>query len=155
MAAALTQDTAPVRRTRRSRHPAAFVRRLRGDGTLARRRWRTGYVRSIVALDALCGLVAGLAGYTLRFDQVPGMSEDAAQGVVAGVALGLPVVWVLAMFATAATSSGSSGSARRSSAGCLPAPVWTLAAVGDRELGIPAGTWPAGSSSRRSRSPPC
>ncbi|MGY1779792.1 sugar transferase [Geodermatophilus sp. SYSU D01036] len=70
-----------------------FASRLRGEGTVARRAWRSGYVRRAVAIDALCAGVAGLVGYGVRF------GPDAAEVTHGSIWFGalLPVVWVTAM----------------------------------------------------------
>src|SRR5688500_7036285 len=46
---------------------SGFTSRLRGEGTLARRAWRSAYVRRIAGGDVLSALVAGAVGYVVRF----------------------------------------------------------------------------------------
>jgi exopolysaccharide biosynthesis polyprenyl glycosylphosphotransferase len=63
--------------------------------TPARHRWRAAYVRSIVAGDALCALVAGLLAYLARF-ATPGAGAGSVDALV--VTLCLPAGWVAAMY---------------------------------------------------------
>ncbi|SEL64291.1 Undecaprenyl-phosphate galactose phosphotransferase, WbaP/exopolysaccharide biosynthesis polyprenyl glycosylphosphotransferase [Blastococcus sp. DSM 46786] len=67
--------------------------RLRGDGTAARRAWRSAYVRRIGLGDALCAAAAAVAGYLVRF----GAEETTTGHTPFLLAVVLPVVWVLAM----------------------------------------------------------
>ncbi len=71
--------------------------RLRGEGTLARRAWRSAYVRRLVLLDALAALVAGMVGSLVPEDG-PLMGLTASTAVV----LALPLVWLGAMLAARA-----------------------------------------------------
>lgn len=71
----------------------SYAARLRGEGTEARRAWRTAYVRRILIADILCAAVAGGAGYLVRFG--PGTSSMPEAS--AWAALSLPVVWVGSM----------------------------------------------------------
>ncbi|MGY1812805.1 sugar transferase [Blastococcus sp. SYSU D00820] len=64
---------------------------LRGDGTVARRAWRTAYVRRLVAGDAACAAIA--TALTLALGPGPGVRPM----VVPGLAVLLPVVWIAAM----------------------------------------------------------
>jgi exopolysaccharide biosynthesis polyprenyl glycosylphosphotransferase len=71
--------------------------RLRGDGTVARRRWRTRYVASIVAGDAACALLAGVAGLLVRFGYDPLSGSGPMHAAI--VTAALPFVWTAAMYA--------------------------------------------------------
>jgi exopolysaccharide biosynthesis polyprenyl glycosylphosphotransferase len=70
----------------------AFTSRLRGEGTLARRAWRSQYVRATVVADAALAGLAGAVGYLVRFGP-----EVAALTGALWIALVLPLVWVGAM----------------------------------------------------------
>ena len=70
----------------------AFAPRLRGEGTTARRAWRTSYVRRALVADAGCAAVAGVVGYVGRF----GAGVDGGS-LSTMIAVLLPVVWVVAM----------------------------------------------------------
>jgi exopolysaccharide biosynthesis polyprenyl glycosylphosphotransferase len=69
--------------------------RLRGEGTRARRAWRSTYVRRVVVLDALSALLAGVVGRLMRFgpegDGVPVPTTST------WLLFALPLVWVTAM----------------------------------------------------------
>ena len=67
------------------------VARLRGEGTEARRAWRTSYVRRIVAGDLLVALVAAVAAR-----EVPASGPLASHGPL-WIVVALPVAWVGAM----------------------------------------------------------
>jgi exopolysaccharide biosynthesis polyprenyl glycosylphosphotransferase len=71
------------------------TRRLRGEGTAARRAWRASYVRRIVLADALCALIGGAAGLFVRMDGAPRISWHSYASF--WLALALPAVWVVAM----------------------------------------------------------
>src|SRR4051812_11768561 len=47
-----------------------FAPRLRGDGTVARRAWRSAYVRRAVVADVASAGVGALVGYLVRFGSV-------------------------------------------------------------------------------------
>ena len=70
---------------------AAFRMEVRQPGTVARRAWRSAYVRRLVAWDALCALAAAGAGLLVRF----GPAQAGTASLV--IALLLPAVWVFAM----------------------------------------------------------
>ncbi|MBN1091254.1 sugar transferase [Blastococcus sp. TML/M2B] len=67
--------------------------RLRGEGTSARRAWRSAYVRRLVAVDALVAAVAAGMGYLVRF----GSADVTPSHVPFAFALLMPAVWVVAM----------------------------------------------------------
>ncbi len=70
---------------------------LRGEGTIARRAWRSSYVRCLVLLDAMAALVAGLVGSLVAEDgSLTGRTASSA------VVLALPLVWLGAMLAARA-----------------------------------------------------
>ncbi len=66
--------------------------RLRGEGTAARRAWRSSYVRLLVVLDALGALLAAVVGSFVPEDGP--LVSAASSGVLV---LALPVVWLGAM----------------------------------------------------------
>jgi exopolysaccharide biosynthesis polyprenyl glycosylphosphotransferase len=68
---------------------------LRGEGTQRRRAWQASYVRRILVIDALIGVVAATVGYVGRFgaDTLPAGASVASLWI----ALLLPAVWVMAM----------------------------------------------------------
>src|SRR5215217_6879071 len=70
----------------------AFTPRLRGEGTLARRAWRSQYVRATLVADAALAALAGAVGYLVRF----GPEVSGPTGAL-WIALALPLVWVGAM----------------------------------------------------------
>ncbi len=70
-----------------------FAPGIRGEGTTARRAWRGSYVRRTVALDALCALVAGVAGWFLWFDAIAAVGPRPPLWE----ALLVPVFWLPAM----------------------------------------------------------
>ena len=76
----------------RHRLPYAW---FRGEGTTARRAWRSQYVRRIALGDALSGSVAALTAYVLRFGSEDDLSAVTHPSV--WMAALLPVVWSLAM----------------------------------------------------------
>src|SRR4051794_8706706 len=71
----------------------SFAPRFRGEGTEARRAWRTTYVRRTLVADGLCAAAAALVGYLLRF----GHPEEAPAQASLWVILLLPLVWVAVM----------------------------------------------------------
>ncbi len=73
---------------------ASFRKGLRGAGTVARRAWRSGYVRRLVAWDATCALIAAAAGHLVRFGPTQGGT------VSLSIAVALPAVWLFAMLAS-------------------------------------------------------
>jgi exopolysaccharide biosynthesis polyprenyl glycosylphosphotransferase len=77
-----------------SRDWAWLAPRLRGEGTRARRAWRTSYVRLLIVIDVLAALAAGLVGSLVPEDG-PLMGLTASTAVV----LTLPFVWLGAMLA--------------------------------------------------------
>jgi len=95
MSSAKYSEQAPPLRVvpRRPVRSASFRNRLRGAGTVARRAWRDGYVRRLVAWDAICALLAGTAGLLVRF----GPEHAGASSVSLAIALAMPAVWVFAM----------------------------------------------------------
>ncbi|WP_243737625.1 sugar transferase [Blastococcus xanthinilyticus] len=78
--------------TGRGRPRFSRVRRLRGEGTEARRAWRSAYVRSIVLGDAVCAALAAVIGYFVRF----GTDVDGQQYSLTAAVL-MPVLWLAAM----------------------------------------------------------
>ncbi|SEL63799.1 Undecaprenyl-phosphate galactose phosphotransferase, WbaP/exopolysaccharide biosynthesis polyprenyl glycosylphosphotransferase [Blastococcus sp. DSM 46786] len=84
-----TREVLPA--TVRTRFPG--LRRLRGEGTEARRAWRTAYVRSIVLGDAVAAVLAATIGYFGRF----GTDVDGAAQYSLWAALAMPAMWVAAM----------------------------------------------------------
>ncbi|RZU34106.1 sugar transferase [Blastococcus saxobsidens] len=85
---------APDRTARLTSRPS-LIRRLRGEGTDARRAWRSAYVRDIVVGDAICVVVASVTGYFVRFGTYV---EGAAQHSLWAAVL-LPFLWLAAMHA--------------------------------------------------------
>src|SRR3954462_9841522 len=71
-----------------------FAPRLRGDGTVARRAWRSAYVRRAVVADVACAGVGALVGYLVRFGSVAATTEPRPS--LWGLLL-LPAVWAAAM----------------------------------------------------------
>src|SRR3954453_6407321 len=71
----------------------SFAPRFRGEGTEARRAWRTAYVRRTVVADVLCAALAAVVGYIGRF----GHPEEAPAQASLWVILLLPLVWVAVM----------------------------------------------------------
>jgi exopolysaccharide biosynthesis polyprenyl glycosylphosphotransferase len=70
-----------------------FAPRLRGEGTVARRAWRSAYVRRAVVADSACAGVAALVGYLVRFHSAgPTEPRPSFWGLLL-----LPAVWVAAM----------------------------------------------------------
>ncbi len=65
---------------------------LRGEGTEARRAWRVSYVRRLVALDAVAGIVAALAAHGLRFGTDVG--NEFVPLTATWLLFFLPTVWV-------------------------------------------------------------
>jgi len=64
-----------------------------------RNRWMASYVRSIVAGDFVCALLAGVAGYLVRFGDDSEQLYDRGPGQAAVVVACMPFVWISAMFA--------------------------------------------------------
>src|SRR3954447_9532961 len=77
----------------RDRRALWATSRLRGEGTQARRAWRAAYVRRIVALDALCAVLAGVAGAAAETGPVTLTGPGGALWAV----LILPVLWLGSM----------------------------------------------------------
>src|SRR3954462_12912536 len=68
----------------------AYAPRFQGEGTVARRAWRTTYVRSTVVADVLSAGVAACIGYFGRFGNAdPGELVSS----VVGATFLLPFVW--------------------------------------------------------------
>jgi exopolysaccharide biosynthesis polyprenyl glycosylphosphotransferase len=84
------QDQRPA-----SRGWAAYAARFRGEGTVARRSWRTAYVRKTVLADAVCAGLAAFFAYLGRFG--PETAGGPANASVWLMFL-LPGVWVGAMY---------------------------------------------------------
>jgi exopolysaccharide biosynthesis polyprenyl glycosylphosphotransferase len=70
-----------------------FAPRLRGEGTVARRAWRSAYVRRTVSADAACAAIASGVGYLTRFGPA-GVAESHPSTWIAAV---LPLIWLTAM----------------------------------------------------------
>ncbi len=66
---------------------------MRGAGTTVRRAWQAQYVRRTVGLDAVCAVVAAVAGYLVRFAP----DHDAVTYGSISFGIMLPIVWVLTM----------------------------------------------------------
>lgn len=75
----------------------SYAARFRGEGTVARRAWRTEYVRRTVLADALCAAVAALVAYLVRFGPVDPDAPVAPVHASPWVILLLPLFWVGAM----------------------------------------------------------
>jgi exopolysaccharide biosynthesis polyprenyl glycosylphosphotransferase len=73
--------------------PFVSTARLRGEGTVARRAWRTAYVRRLVVGDALCAIAA--AAFSAAAG--PGSGPAARGDAVPELALLAPLVWLAAM----------------------------------------------------------
>ena len=73
---------------------ASYAARFRGEGTIARRAWRTAYVRRTVVADAACAGLAAFLGYLGRFG--PAQADDPGHASVWAIFL-LPVIWVASM----------------------------------------------------------
>src|SRR5687767_2862216 len=71
---------------------SSYAARFRGEGTEARRAWRSAYVRRILIADVLCAALAGSAGFVVRF-----APEGGATHASLWAALLLPVIWVGSM----------------------------------------------------------
>jgi exopolysaccharide biosynthesis polyprenyl glycosylphosphotransferase len=87
--------------------------------------WRRGYVRSIVAGDALCALAAGLVGYFVRFGDVTPDAAASFQALM--VALALPVGWVSAMYLSRSYEPRYLGLGAEEFRRVVAASVWVLA----------------------------
>jgi exopolysaccharide biosynthesis polyprenyl glycosylphosphotransferase len=84
----------PAQRDRRGSWSA---NRLRGEGTGARRAWRSAYVRRVLAADAIAALIAGGLGQLAEVGPVS-LRLDQAQSS-AWALLAFPFLWVGAMWA--------------------------------------------------------
>ncbi|MCF6508458.1 sugar transferase [Blastococcus sp. MG754426] len=82
----------PRQRDRRPLWPAA---RLRGEGTAARRAWRSRYVRRLVALDVASAIAAGVLGQIAETQPVSG-SMDLVGSLVTVLVI-FPLLWAGAM----------------------------------------------------------
>jgi hypothetical protein len=67
--------------------------RVRGEGTAARRAWRTAYVGRAVLADAGAAAIAATVAYMVRF----GPADDAGRSLPPWIVLVLPLVWTTAM----------------------------------------------------------
>jgi exopolysaccharide biosynthesis polyprenyl glycosylphosphotransferase len=107
-------------------HPIRLA--MRRPASTDRSRWRADYVRSIVAGDLLCALVAGGAGYLARFgdDQLHGRGPSQAAMVVAC----LPIVWIAGMFAARSYEQRFLWVGADEFRRVTTAAVWVLAAFG-------------------------
>jgi exopolysaccharide biosynthesis polyprenyl glycosylphosphotransferase len=70
-----------------------FAPRLRGEGTEARRAWRSAYVRRTVAFDWLSAAVAAVVGLFVRFGPAAAGHPHASFWM----AVAMPFVWVVSM----------------------------------------------------------
>ncbi|KQS68832.1 sugar transferase [Modestobacter sp. Leaf380] len=87
-------DVARVQAPRVSRF--RFADRLRGEGTVARRRWRKNYVIRLVGFDVLAALLGGVVGFFVRFGPTqPGALPEV--GAPGWTVLVLPAAWVAVM----------------------------------------------------------
>ncbi|KQS60649.1 UDP-phosphate galactose phosphotransferase [Geodermatophilus sp. Leaf369] len=94
-----TQDHRPSGPAHRRLNARAATARLRGEGTDARRAWRTTYRRSIATGDVLAATAATAVSYLFHFGPaapVTAVSQPAARWF----ALLMPVVWLLVMGAS-------------------------------------------------------
>ena len=82
----------PRQRDRRPLWPAA---RLRGEGTAARRAWRSRYVRRLVALDVASAIAAGVLGQIAETQPVSGSMN--LLGSLLTVLVVFPLLWAGAM----------------------------------------------------------
>src|SRR5437660_832540 len=65
----------------------------------SRRPWERGYVRAVIAVDAMASLVAGVTAYEIRWADAT--VDEPRWGYVA-LSAGLPVLWLAAMAAARA-----------------------------------------------------
>ncbi|TFV64672.1 sugar transferase [Geodermatophilus sp. DF01-2] len=91
------------RRPSATRHAGTESRRwpsalpwLRGEGTVARRAWRSAYVRRVAVVDTMAATVAALVAYLVRFGSAGTSPSEQPSLLMATL---LPVVWVGAMLA--------------------------------------------------------
>ena len=70
-----------------------FASRLRGEGTEARRAWRSAYVRRTVLIDTAAAVLAAVIGFVVRFAPA---GAAPAYGTTWAIFL-LPFVWIGAM----------------------------------------------------------
>src|SRR4051794_18138101 len=70
-----------------------FARRLRGEGTEARRAWRSASVRRALVLDWVCAALAAVVGIVGRFGPQGASPPHASLWM----AVAMPFVWVLSM----------------------------------------------------------
>ncbi|MGY1624192.1 sugar transferase [Geodermatophilus sp. SYSU D00965] len=103
-------------------------KRLRGGATFARLEWRTRYVASIAAGDALCALVAGLIGVGARFGHNPLNESGPAQA--AAVAAAMPFAWTAAMYMARTYEHRFLWVGAEEFRRVLAASIWVLAAFG-------------------------
>src|SRR4051794_24985039 len=68
---------------------------LRGEGTEARRAWRSSYVRRVVAFDVVAALVASVVGQIIEVGA--GNNSLASPGSPLWTVFLLPVLWAVAM----------------------------------------------------------
>ena len=92
-----TLGRAPEQRPRRA---SWSVARLRGEGTRARRAWRTTYVRSVFAVDVVSALMAAIVAQ--YFEVGVGSGSFATAGSPMWTVVILPFLWVGAMLAARA-----------------------------------------------------
>jgi exopolysaccharide biosynthesis polyprenyl glycosylphosphotransferase len=71
-----------------------FADNIAGEGTAARRAWRSGYVRRTVVLDALCAAAAGVLGWLFWFSW---SGLEAPPHPPFWIVAFVPLVWVPAM----------------------------------------------------------
>ncbi len=74
-------------------HDSLFRSGPVGQGALARRAWRSAYVRRLVVADALSAAVAGAVAFSLRFP----LHDAAPTNVSVVTGLLLPLAWVCCM----------------------------------------------------------
>ncbi|UOY04039.1 sugar transferase [Blastococcus sp. PRF04-17] len=79
----------------RDRRATWSIARLRGEGTQARRAWRSKYVRRLYGVDALAAVVAGAVGQLVEVGPV-GKSWSTELSPAWAI-LVLPVLWLVAM----------------------------------------------------------
>ena len=71
-----------------------FAADIAGEGTAARRAWRSAYVRRAVLFDALCAAVGGVLGWLFWFSW---SGLEAPPHPPFGIAVLVPLLWVPAL----------------------------------------------------------
>lgn len=116
---------------RRARHARLWsARRLRGEGTAARRAWRKRYISRLVVFDAASALVAGLIG-----QQFPS-SGPLADARLWWLLPLMPLVWVGAMAVGRLYEERTLWIGAEEFRRCLSAAAFLLATVGTLSWGL-------------------